>query len=107
MPALTTVLLKNRKVKEVEPEFLVWLRARYLAALRVALALPDHDAARRPRRARVRRLRSSRKLGTEFLPEMNEGDIHITVTMPSAVSLERGAAGAARDARSRCSSSPR
>ena len=30
-------------------------------------------------------------LGTEFLPEMNEGDIHITVTMPSETSLERGA----------------
>src|SRR5437867_8306413 len=31
------------------------------------------------------------RLGTEFLPQMNEGDIHVTVTMPSAVSLERGA----------------
>ena len=31
------------------------------------------------------------RLGSEFLPPMNEGDIHITVTMPSAVSLERGA----------------
>ena len=30
------------------------------------------------------------RLGTEFLPEMNEGDIHITVTMPSAISLDRG-----------------
>src|SRR4029079_2683922 len=31
------------------------------------------------------------RLGSEFLPPMNEGDIHITVTMPIAVSLERGA----------------
>src|SRR5262249_44865832 len=31
------------------------------------------------------------RLGTEFLPQMNEGDIHITVTMPSALSLDRGA----------------
>src|SRR5258708_5405822 len=31
------------------------------------------------------------KVGPEFLAEMNEGDIHITVTMPSSVSLERGA----------------
>jgi cobalt-zinc-cadmium resistance protein CzcA len=31
------------------------------------------------------------RLGTEFLPQMNEGDIHVTVTMPSAVSLSRGA----------------
>ncbi len=28
------------------------------------------------------------KLGTEFLPEMNEGDIHITITMPSAASRQ-------------------
>src|SRR5207244_10088932 len=40
VPALTTVLLRRRKVKEVEPEFLVWLRARYLTALRVALRFP-------------------------------------------------------------------
>jgi cobalt-zinc-cadmium resistance protein CzcA len=31
------------------------------------------------------------RLGTEFLPQMNEGDLHITATMPSAVSLARGA----------------
>jgi cobalt-zinc-cadmium resistance protein CzcA len=31
------------------------------------------------------------RLGTEFLPQMNEGDIHVTVTMPSAVKLDRGA----------------
>src|SRR6185369_11861134 len=28
---------------------------------------------------------------TEFLPEMNEGDIHVTVTLPTETSLERGA----------------
>src|SRR5438309_2502665 len=37
VPALTAVLLKNEKVKEVEPEFLVFLKARYLHALRLAL----------------------------------------------------------------------
>jgi len=31
------------------------------------------------------------RLGSEFLPEMNEGDIHVTVTMPSAIALNRGA----------------
>ena len=41
VPALTAVLLKNRKVEEKEPDFLVWLRARYLTALRVrAAAIP-------------------------------------------------------------------
>ncbi len=89
VPALTTVLLRNRKVKEVEPEFLVWLKKRYLTALRVALRFPI-----------TTRLMGFvvlayaiflvPKLGTEFLPEMNEGDLHITVTMPSSVSLDRG-----------------
>src|SRR4051812_28925600 len=40
VPALTTVLLKNRKVEDHDPEFLVWLRAHYLRALRVALDYP-------------------------------------------------------------------
>jgi cobalt-zinc-cadmium resistance protein CzcA len=30
------------------------------------------------------------KLGTEFLPELDEGDIHVFVEMPSSVSLDKG-----------------
>jgi cobalt-zinc-cadmium resistance protein CzcA len=91
VPALTTVLLKRAKrIEEHDPKFLVWLRAKYLTALRVALrhswappliglVLMGCAMALIPR------------LGAEFLPEMNEGDIHVTITAPSAVSLERGA----------------
>jgi cobalt-zinc-cadmium resistance protein CzcA len=90
VPALTTVLLENRKVKEEEPGFLIWLRHRYLSALRVALRYPIST-----RLGALVILAAAvalvPKLGTEFLPEMNEGDIHVTVTMPSAVSLDRGA----------------
>jgi cobalt-zinc-cadmium resistance protein CzcA len=90
VPALTTVLLKNRHVKETEPGFLIFLRARYLTGLRVALNYPITT-----RLAGFVVLGVAiwlfPKLGTEFLPEMNEGDIHITVTMPSAVGLNRGA----------------
>jgi len=90
VPALTTVLLKNRRVSEHDPAFLVWLRARYLSALRMALrypyAMPIVGLA-----VLVLAGVLVPRLGTEFLPEMNEGDIHITVTMPSAVSLDRGA----------------
>ncbi len=89
VPALTAVLLKHQKVKEVEPEFLIWLRKRYLTALRVALKYPITT-----RLAGLVILALAifliPRLGTEFLPEMNEGDIHITVTMPSSVSLIRG-----------------
>jgi cobalt-zinc-cadmium resistance protein CzcA len=90
VPALTTVLLKNRRVEETEPGFLIWLRSRYLGALRVVLR---HSWA--PPLVGVALLVAAAsllgKLGAEFLPQMNEGDIHITVTMPSAVSLARGA----------------
>ncbi len=90
VPALTTVLLKNRKVSETEPGFLIWLRTRYLSALRVVLR---HSWA--PPLVGVALLVAAAsllgKLGAEFLPQMNEGDIHVTVTMPSAVSLQRGA----------------
>jgi heavy metal efflux system protein len=90
VPALTTVLLKNRKVEETEPGFLIWLRRRYLASLRVVLR---HSWA--PPLVGVALLAGAvsllPRLGAEFLPQMNEGDIHVTVTMPSAVSLQRGA----------------
>lgn len=90
VPALTTVLLKNRKVNETEPGFVVWLRDRYLQVLRVALHKPWAPLA-----GGVALLLAASlllpKLGAEFLPEMNEGDIHVTVTMPSAVALDRGA----------------
>jgi heavy metal efflux system protein len=89
VPALTAVLLRRQKVTEVEPEFLVWLRARYMRPLRWALRHAPLAAS-----AGVVVLGIAvalvPHLGTEFLPEMNEGDIHITVTMPSAVSLEKG-----------------
>jgi cobalt-zinc-cadmium resistance protein CzcA len=90
VPALTTVLLKHRTVKEKDPAFLVWLRARYLTGLRAALRYPLF-----PPLAGLVLLGLAvmliPRLGAEFLPQMNEGDIHVTVTMPSAVSLERGA----------------
>ncbi len=90
VPAFTTILLKHRKVKEAEPAFLIFLRDRYLSALRWALKHPAYTAlAALP--ILVLALAIVPKLGSEFLPEMNEGDIHITVTQPSAVSLERGA----------------
>src|SRR4051812_35279007 len=90
VPALTAVLLRNRRVEEKDPGFLIFLRARYLSALRAALRYPIV-----PPVVGVVILAIAvsliPKLGAEFLPEMNEGDIHVTVTMPSAISLERGA----------------
>jgi len=90
VPALTTVLLKNRPVAEKDPEFLIWLRKHYLTGLRVALNYPIST-----RLVGFLVLAAAialiPRLGTEFLPQMNEGDIHITVTEPSAIGLDRGA----------------
>jgi cobalt-zinc-cadmium resistance protein CzcA len=90
VPALTTVLLKNRKIAESEPGFLIWMREHYITALRAALRHPWAP----PLAGGLLLLGAVMllpRLGAEFLPQMNEGDIHVTVTMPSAVSLERGA----------------
>jgi len=89
VPALTAVLLKNRKVTDHDPGFLVFLRKHYLSALRVALKYPFAPPLA-GLGVLVLAVLVTGKLGTEFLPEMNEGDIHVTVTMPSAISLERG-----------------
>jgi cobalt-zinc-cadmium resistance protein CzcA len=90
VPALTTALLKNRRVKEEDPGFLIWLRARYLTGLRVALRHPIVTGASGFVILGLA-MAIVPRLGSEFLPEMNEGDIHITVTMPSAIALNRGA----------------
>jgi cobalt-zinc-cadmium resistance protein CzcA len=90
VPALTAVLLRNRKVEEEDPGFLVWLRTKYLAALRVALRFP-YSTRVLALGVLVFALSLVPRLGTEFLPQMNEGDIHVTVTMPSAIALNRGA----------------
>src|SRR5204863_2337527 len=79
-----------RPVDDVEPGFLTWMRERCLRILRVALAHPIATAATGLATLALATSLVPR-LGTEFLPQMNEGDIHITVTMPSAVALDRGA----------------
>ena len=90
VPALGAVLLRHGKVNEVEPRFLVFLRERYLGALRRALRFPAVTCLGG---AAILALAVALvpRLGTEFLPEMNEGDIHVTITMPTETSLERGA----------------
>ncbi len=90
VPALTAALLKRRPVTHVHSPVLAWLEARYREGLRTTTARPFTVGAVAAGLVAVAMFLVPR-LGSEFLPPMNEGDIHITVTMPSAVSLERGA----------------
>ena len=90
VPALTAILLRNRRITEVEPRFLVVLRQSYAHGLRWVLHHPW------PTRLSAVSLLCLAifllpRLGSEFLPQMNEGDIHITITMPSTISLQSGA----------------
>ncbi|HVR60928.1 MAG TPA: efflux RND transporter permease subunit, partial [Polyangia bacterium] len=90
VPALTAALLKHRPVGEKHPAFLDWLQARYRWGLGVAMRRPLRTALVAAGVV-LAAMALVPRLGSEFLPPMNEGDIHITVTMPSAISLERGA----------------
>jgi len=90
VPALTAALLKRwPNVHEKHPPFLTWLQDRYLGGLRLTVRRPVVVALAAAVVIGGAAMLVPR-LGSEFLPPMNEGDIHITVTMPSAVSLERG-----------------
>ncbi|HXI57927.1 MAG TPA: CusA/CzcA family heavy metal efflux RND transporter [Polyangia bacterium] len=90
VPAVTAMLLKHRPVKEVHPAFLQWLERGYRRGLDWTMRRPLRTALMAGGVVVATMLLIGR-LGSEFLPPMNEGDIHITVTMPSAISLQRGA----------------
>jgi cobalt-zinc-cadmium resistance protein CzcA len=90
IPALCAIVLGPRDAGVREPRLLVrmrgeyerllgWLRGRrlvVLAGVAVVLAVTGFVASR---------------LGREFLPELDEGDIVIFVEMPPSIALDRGA----------------
>ncbi len=89
VPALCASFIQSKHALIAEPRFLVWLRKFYskllnrvlrrrLLALGMAGVLLAFGIA------------AGAKLGTEFLPELDEGDIHVFVEMPSSVSLDKG-----------------
>lgn len=72
-----------------EPGWVAWLRGRYGASLAGAL--------RRPARVLVMLLVGfavavgvGRRLGSEFLPELNEGGLFVTAIFPASQALEEG-----------------
>jgi cobalt-zinc-cadmium resistance protein CzcA len=87
VPALCAVVLRPRDAASGDPRFLVVLRDRYVWSLRQALARRAWVAV-----AAVALLTAGgiavARLGTEFLPELDEGDIDIFVEMPPSISLD-------------------
>ncbi len=89
VPALCALLLRPRDGAAHEPGFVVVLRERYARVLALAL--------RRPRPVFVSALvllacgaLCTTRLGSEFLPELDEGDFVIFVEMPPSISLDSG-----------------
>jgi len=89
VPSLCAIVLRPRDAEVREPELLARLRSGYGSLVRwlfnrrslvvvgvLALVVATAFVARR--------------LGTEFLPELDEGDIVIFVEMPPSIALERG-----------------
>lgn len=86
VPALERVLLPDRWTKG-EPTWLRWLGDRYAALLR--RAIPMRRAALPIALAIALGLGLyGSTIGSEFLPELNEGGFYITAVFPSTVSLE-------------------
>lgn len=89
VPALCATFIQPKNALIEEPRFLDWLRRKYARLLDYALrqrALILSAAMGLLLAAAV----AGTGVGTEFLPELDEGDIHVFVEMPSSVSLEKG-----------------
>ncbi|MGX2040320.1 efflux RND transporter permease subunit [Methylocaldum sp. MU1018] len=89
VPALCAALIHPRHAMIAEPRFLVRIRDRYRRLLELALK-------RRPAALAAAALLLAAggiglaRLGTEFLPELDEGDVHVFVEMPASIALAKG-----------------
>src|SRR4051812_18677784 len=90
VPALCAAALGPRDAAARDPESIEWLRGAYRRALRAVLGrrwIAAVIAAGLVLGAAL----GARRLGLEFLPELDEGDLVIFVEMPPSVALARGA----------------
>jgi len=89
VPALCAVFLRPADAAAKEPRLLTIMRDRYAAVVRWLLSRRGLVAAG----VAVLLLATgvvATRLGSEFLPELDEGDFVIFVEMPPSISLERG-----------------
>ncbi|MCK9606321.1 MAG: CusA/CzcA family heavy metal efflux RND transporter [Methylomonas sp.] len=89
VPALCAAWIRPKHAMLAEPGFLVLLRNAYARLLRGVL---------QRRRATLTAAAilllvgagAAARLGSEFLPELDEGDVHVFVEMPASISLAKG-----------------
>ncbi|MDD5578001.1 MAG: CusA/CzcA family heavy metal efflux RND transporter [Methylobacter sp.] len=89
VPALCAVFIQPKHALIAEPQFLDKLRQLYARALgftlrRRVLAIGVAGLLL------LAGIGMGSRLGTEFLPELDEGDIHVFVEMPASISLDKG-----------------
>ena len=89
VPALCAAFIQPKHALIAEPKFLGKLRQFYAQLLGFTL---NHRALTVGLAGilLLAGIAMGSKLGTEFLPELDEGDIHVFVEMPSSISLDKG-----------------
>lgn len=90
VPALASLVLRNADAK-AEPRWLMWLRGRYQRAVHGAVLKTGRTLALFSLLLVAGGIVGSR-LGSEFLPALDEGDAVLFVEMPSSITLEQGQA---------------
>ena len=89
VPALCAALFRPRHARLEEPAWIERMRAAYRRSLQWALARRPKVIAAAFVLLALGGLTLAR-LGTEFLPELDEGDIQLFVEMPPSIALEKG-----------------
>jgi cobalt-zinc-cadmium resistance protein CzcA len=89
VPALLAVALRPKDSKLKEPPFIDFLRRKYRAILERCVRRPAVPVLAGAAFIATSVLVGS-QLGTEFLPQLDEGDLVIFVEMPASISLEEG-----------------
>jgi cobalt-zinc-cadmium resistance protein CzcA len=89
IPALCASFIQPKHAQIAEPRFLEKLRQVYAKLLNYALRR-RLSALAVAGILLAAGLLAGAKLGTEFLPELDEGDIHVFVEMPASISLDKG-----------------
>ena len=89
VPALCAMIMKPDKLAHDEPKFVHCLRAGYGWMLQRALGARPLVIAAALGVLAIAGLTFT-KIGTEFLPELDEGDIYVFTEMPASISLEKG-----------------
>lgn len=89
VPALCATFIQPKHALITEPQFLERLRQGYSRLLDYALRQRTVILTAAGGLLLAGAISGS-QLGTEFLPELDEGDIHVFVEMPSSVSLDKG-----------------